>query len=368
MPNRLGYWSQTWAMLWQCSKNIKTGEDYNSPYDSPPPITSPHPLLYLSSPYPSPYPSPIPRTWHSETCCRTLLLLLYYLLPLLSWLLNPWWHPSPHSWTVYPHLLATFHMSPSLEAPWPIRHSMPYSTSPLMTLSPSSLSSSRFTQPFAPFSPGPPGIQQVPLTSSRLPLLRKPPLSSPLSSVFLRHENLSWTFYILRDSITPFSSFLLPSLMLFSPPSFFCSQKANNWLSMQITPFPLAYPKPTGQPPYSPTVPSPSISAEVCSLTETIQSLETLLKERTPTPPLSQSSHLPLPLYHQADPHLPDPLPFPTPYTDKVPSYLLPGWPLPPPPAIFAPHWEQLQSGALRLPPILWNPLWSLLQPYQPQA
>ena len=113
----------------------------------------------------------------------------------------------------------------------------------------------------------------------------------------------------------PSSSFVPPSLMLFSPLSFFHSQKANDWLSTQITPFPLVYPEPTRQPPHSPTVSLPSISAKVCLLMETILSLEALLKERTPTSPSSQlsplfqPSHPPPLLYYQADPHLPDPLP-----------------------------------------------------------
>ena len=247
-------------------------------------------------------------------------------------------------------------MPPSLKAPWPTRHSMPYSTSPPMTLLSSSLFSLGFTQPFAPFLPGPPGARQVPLTPFRLPLLRNPPLSLSSSNAILRHKNLPLTFYMLRDSIISSSSFLPSSLMLFSPPSSFPSQKANDWLSTQITPFPLAYSEPTGQPPYSPTVPLPSISAEVHSLTETILFLEALLKERTLTSPSSQlspppqPSHPPLLSYHQADPHFPGPLPFPTPYTDGVPSYLPPGWPLSQPPTIFTPYWEQLQSSTFHLP------------------
>ena len=118
---------------------------------------------------------------------------------------------------------------------------MPYPTSPPMTLSSSSLSSSGFTQPFTPFLPGPLGIQQVPLTPSRLPPLRNPPLPSPSSSVSLRHENLPLTFYTLRDSFMPSPSSLPPSSMLFSPLSFFHSWKAINQLSTWITPFLLAY-------------------------------------------------------------------------------------------------------------------------------
>ena len=220
----------------------------------------------------------------------------------------------------------------------------------------------------------PPGAQQVPLTpSGPLPLRNLLP-SSPSSNVSLRYENLPLTFYTSRDSTTLSPSFLPPSSMLFSPPLFFRSQKANNQLSMQITPFPLAYPRPTRLPPRSPIAPLPSISAKVCSLTEMIQSLKALLKERTSTPPLSQPScplqlfHPPPPSYHQADLHLPDPLPFSASYTNKVLSYLPPGWPLPLPPAMFTPHWEQLQNGILHLPPILWNPFQSLLQPHQPQA
>ena len=129
MLNRLGNWSQTWAMLWQCSKNIKTDEDYCPPYDSPPPITPHHPLSCLSSPYPSSPPSPIPGTWCSKACCRTLLLLSHYLLPLSPWLFNSWRHPSSHGWTIYPHLPITFYMPPSSKASQPIRHSMPYPTS-----------------------------------------------------------------------------------------------------------------------------------------------------------------------------------------------------------------------------------------------
>ena len=166
----------------------------------------------------------------------------------------------------------------------------------------------------------------------------------------------------------PSLSSLPPLSMLFSLLSFFHSWKVNDQHSMQITPFPLAYPEPTRQPPHSPTAPSLSISAKVRSLTETIQSLEALLKERTLTSHPPQLFHPLLPSYHQADPHLPDPLLFPIPYANKAPSYLPLGWPLPLPPATFVPHWEQLQNGALHLPPILWNPFWSLLHPHQPQA
>ena len=265
-------------------------------------------------------------------------------------------------------------MPPSLKATQPTRHSMLYFTSLLMTLLPNSLSFSGFTQPFTPFSPGPPGTWQVPLTPSRPLLLGNllPPL--PSSSVSLRHGNLPSTFDMSRDSTMPSPSFLPPSSMLFSPPSFFHSWKANDQLSTQITPFPLAYPEPTRQPPCSPIASLPSISAEVRSLIEIIQSLEALLKEQTLTPPSSQPSHPlqpshPPPLsYHQADPHLPDSLPYSIPYASEVPSYLPLSWPLPTPPAMFTPHWEQLQNGALHLPPILWNPFQFLLQPHQPQA
>ena len=225
-------------------------------------------------------------------------------MPLLPQLLDLQQHPSPHSWTIYPHLPTASYMPPSLKAPWPIRHSMPYPTSPLTTPPPNSLSSSEFTQPFVPFSPGPPGAQQVPLTSSGPPPLRNPLPSLPSSSASLRHENLSLTFYTLRDSMTPSLSSLPPSSMLFSPPSFFRSQKVNDQLSMQITPFPLAYPKPTRQPLHFPTVPLPSISAEVCLLTEMIQSLEALLKERSLIPPLSQPFHSPQ-LFHPPQPFHP---------------------------------------------------------------
>ena len=145
---------------------------------------------------------------------------------------------------------------------------MPYPTSPLTTLSLNLLSSSGFTQPFAPFSPRPPGAWQVPLTPSGLSPLGNPLLSLPSNSASLRHRNLSSIFYTLRDSTMPSPSSLFPSSMLFSPLSFFYSQKANDQLSMQITPFPLAYPKPTRQPPHSPTAPSPSISAKVHLLTD----------------------------------------------------------------------------------------------------
>ena len=140
--------------------------------------------------------------------------------------------------------------------------------------------------------------------------------------------------------------------MLFSPPLFFCSQKVNDHLSTQITLFPLAYPVPTVQLPPSPTALSPSMSAKVHLLIEMIQSLKALLKERTPTPPSSLLSHPPQPLhplpplYHQADPLSPNPFVFPpTSYNKEMPSYLLLGWPLPPPPTMFALHWEQLKAA-----------------------
>ena len=144
---------------------------------------------------------------------------------------------------------------------------------------------------------------------------------------------------------------------------------------MQITPFPLAYPKSIGWQPPSQTAPSPSMSAKVHSLTETIQSLEALLKKRTLMPPSSLSSH-PLPpshppplLYHQANLLSPNSLVFSLiPYDKGMLSYLPSGWPLPLPPPMFALHWEQLQSGTLHLPPILWNPFQSPLQPHQPQV
>ena len=154
MLSRLGSWSQTWAMLWQCSRNIKTIEYYDPPHDSLPSITSPHPLSYLPSPYPSLSPSPISRTWHSKTCCGTFLLLLHYLLPLLLQLLDSWWHSSLCSWTIYSYSPIIFYMPPSSKVSWPTRHSMPYSTSPLMPLSSSLQSFSGFTQPFTPFLPG----------------------------------------------------------------------------------------------------------------------------------------------------------------------------------------------------------------------
>ena len=104
------------------------------------------------------------------------------------------------------------------------------------------------------------------------------------------------------------------------------------------------------------------MSAEVYLLTEMIQSLEALLKERTLIPPSSllshppQLLHPPLLSYHQVDPLLPNPLMFPlTPYNEGTPSYLLLDWPLLLPPAIFTPHWEQLQNGTRHLPLILWN-------------
>ena len=124
---------------------------------------------------------------------------------------------------------------------------------------------------------------------------------------------------MLRDSITPSPSSFPPSSVLFSPLSFFHSQKANDQLSTHIDPLPLAYPKPIEQPPCSQTVSLPSMSAKVCLLTETILLLEALLKERTPTPPLFQLFpplqlfHSPPPSYHQVDPHPLGPLPSPTP-------------------------------------------------------
>ena len=84
------------------------------------------------------------------------------------------------------------------------------------------------------------------------------------------------------------------------------------------------------------------------TLIPTIPSIPTI-----PTIPTIPSTSAIIP---PSNPHLPDSLPFFAPYAGKVPSYLLPGWPLPPPPAMFTPHWEQLQNGALHLPPILWNP------------
>ena len=145
----------------------------------------------------------------------------------------------------------------------------------------------------------------------------------------------------------PSPSSLPPSSILFSPLSFFCSQKVNNQFSTWITPFPVAYPEPTWQPPCSSTVPSPSMSAKVYLLTETILSLEALLKKRTLMLPLSQLLPPPQPSYHQADPHLPDLLPYPTSYVDVVPSYLPLGWPLPPLPTMFTPYWEQLPNGTV---------------------
>ena len=218
MPNRLGNWSQTWAMLWQCSKNIKTNKDYNPPYNSPPPITPPHPHPHLSSPDPSLPLDLIPGTQHFKTCCRTLLLLLHYLLstvtikpmttPFSTWLD----HLSPFTY----HLL----YASILESIMVDRHSVPYPTSLPMTLSPNSLSSSEFTQPFIPFSPGPPGAWQVPLTPARPLVLGNLLPSSPSSSASSRHKNFPLTFYMLRDSIKPSSSSLSPS--------FFCSQKVND--------------------------------------------------------------------------------------------------------------------------------------------
>ena len=144
---------------------------------------------------------------------------------------------------------------------------------------------------------------------------------------------------------------------------------------MQITPFPLNYPEPIKQQPPSPAAPSQSMSAEVCLLIEMIQLLKALLKERTLMPlssPLShppQSSHPPLLSYHQVDLLAPNPLIFPLALCDEgTLSYLPPGWPLSLPPTIFTPHWEQLQSGALHLPLILWNLFLPLLQPHHPQA
>ena len=146
-------------------------------------------------------------------------------------------------------------MPPSSRAPNPTRHSMPYSTSLLMTLSPSSWSSSGFTQPFTPFSPGPPGVQQVSLTPSGLPPLGNLPPSLPLNSASLKHENLPSTSYMLKDSTIPSPISLPPSSLLFSLLLFFHSWKVNNCLSTQITSSPLAFPESIRQPPPSPTAP-----------------------------------------------------------------------------------------------------------------
>ena len=171
---------------------------------------------------------------------------------------DSWWCPSPHGWTTYSHLPITSYMPPSSKAPWPTRHFIPYPTSLPMTLLPNPQSSSRFTQPFALFSPGPPGVQQVPLTPFRPPPLRNLPPSLPLDSASLRHKNSPSTFYMLRNSTIPSSSSYPPSSILFSPLSFFHSWKANNYLSMQITPFLLASPKPIRQLPPSPPPTAPS--------------------------------------------------------------------------------------------------------------
>ena len=149
---------------------------------------------------------------------------------------------------------------------------MPYPTSPPTTLSANLLSCSEFTQLFAPFSPGPPGVWQMSLTPSRLLLPKNLPLSLSLSSAFSKHENWLLIFYMLKSSTLPSPFTHSPSLMLFSPPSFFCSQKANDQLSMQITPFPLVSSKLREPPPPSTPPPAPllSMSAEVCSLIEMI--------------------------------------------------------------------------------------------------
>ena len=139
-----------------------------------------------------------------------------------------------------------------------------------------------------PFLPGPPDVWQVLLIPSGLLPLENPSLSSLSSSASLRYENLPSIFYILRNSTMPSFSSLYPSSMLFSPLSFFHSWKVNNQLSMQIDFFPLACPEPIKQPLCSQIVPSLSMSAKVCSLTETILLLGALLKERTPMPPSSQ--------------------------------------------------------------------------------
>ena len=193
----------------------------------------------------------------------------------------------------------------------------------------------------------------------------------------MRHENSPLTFYMSKNSTLPSPISHPPSLMLFSPQSFFHSQKANNRLSTQITPFLLVFLELKGPPPPStpPLAPSLSMSAEVCSLTETILALETLLKERTLTPPSSPPSH-PLQTsptlllsYHPVNPLSPNLLKFSLiPYGNRMPSYLLLGWPLPPPPAMFTLYLEQLQNSALHLPPILWNPFQFPLQPHCLQA
>ena len=129
--------------------------------------------------------------------------------------------------------------------------------------------------------------RQVPLTPFEPLPLKNLPLSLLSSSAFPRHKNLPLTFYMLKDSTMPSLSSLSPSSMLFSPPSFFCSRKVNDQLFTQITPFPLAYPEPIKWQPPSSTASLQSMSSKICLLTETIQSLEALFKERTPIPPLS---------------------------------------------------------------------------------
>ena len=84
-------------MLWQCSRNIKAVEDYNSLHDSPSSITPPHRFNHSSSPSlvsPKPLPKPTfkSNTWNS-TFQNTLwkhLLLPHYLLLLSLWLLDLW--------------------------------------------------------------------------------------------------------------------------------------------------------------------------------------------------------------------------------------------------------------------------------------
>ena len=200
-------------------------------------------------------------------------------------------------------------MPPSLISPQPTRHSVPYPTSPSMTLSSNLPSYSRFTELFAPFSPGPLGVWQVPLTPSGLLLLGNLLLFLPLSSAFLRHKNSPSTFYTSRNSISPSPSSHSPSSILFSLQLFFHSWKMNDGLSMQTTSFLLVSSKLRGLPSPSTPLPAPllSMSAEVHSLMEMILALETLLKKRTLTPPSSLLScslqifpTLP-PLYHPVD-------------------------------------------------------------------
>ena len=89
---------------------------------------------------------------------------------------------------------------------------MPYPTSPPMTLLSNSLSYFGFTQPFAPFSPGPPGFQQMPLIPSRPLAAQESPTILTLEQCFLKAQEL--TLDLLYVKRLNFAIFLLPFLII----------------------------------------------------------------------------------------------------------------------------------------------------------